>query len=202
MLNAGFLTLDALKSRLLPEAARIDTTYDSALSKLGLAIARRMEMHCNRRFSRSAAVADEFSAYNLSVVLSRYPVEAITTCQLRDTDGTLSTCETIYSMDPACGLVDFFGIPGCRSQRLVITYTGGYWLDPEDGSALPTGAEALPDDILEAFIAEVQAHAEARNLFDAGGLRSSDAAAKAVKPGALTEATTDTLRPYLRFSGE
>ncbi len=202
MLNAGFTTLETLKSRLLPEAARIDTTYDSALSQLGLAIARRFEAHCARKFDRLVDAVDEFSAWTMAVVLRRYPVEEITTIQLRGYTGALENCEADYSKDESCGLIDFHIPPGTRQDRLVITYTGGYWLDAEDGVAMPAGATPLPEDLLELWIAEVQLHAEARGTFEAVGLRAQKDADKAKLTNGLSEDAVDGLRSYRRFSGE
>lgn len=197
MLAAGFTTLEALKARLLPEAAADDSTWDEALSRLGLAVARRMEGHCARRFDRAVATMDEFSACALSAVLRRYPAEAITSLQLREMDGSTAAVVVGYSMDKACGLLDFALTPGTRHQRLIITYTGGYWLD--DGSAMPEGATALPDDLLELWIAEVQAQAEARELFGSVSLRKET---KTPNPARLTAATVEGLRPFRRFSAD
>ena len=202
MLNAGFTTLDTLKNRILPEAARFDTEYDSALSDLGLSIAKRIENHCNRKFARNTAAVDEFSAWNLSLTLKQYPVESITSVQLRDVDGTLTTIDVDYSLDEACGLLDFDAVPGNKQQRLVVTYSGGYWLDPDDGTAMPAGAEALPYDIREIWLAEVQRHAEARGTFEAVGLRAQTDGDKAVRISGLSSDTIETLRTYRRFSGE
>jgi hypothetical protein len=200
MLNAGFTTLETLKARILPEAAREDTTWDTALGKLGLAIAGRMEGYCGRKFDRAVGAVDEFSAWTLSVVVRRYPIETITTVQLRDYTGSLSTCDTPYSHDEACGLIDFRATPGDRTERLVITYTGGYWLD--DGGTMPAGATPLPEDLLELWISEVQAHAEARGTFEAVGLRAPKDADKAKLVNGLSENAIDGLRIYRRFSGE
>jgi hypothetical protein len=202
MLNAGFTTLETLKSRLLPEAARIDTTYDSALSQLGLAIARRFETHCARKLDRLADAVDEFSAWTLSVVLRRYPVETITSVEIRGFTGALEPCETDYSQDDACGLIEFHATPGTLQERLVITYNGGYWLDAEDGVAMPAGATPLPEDLLELWLAEVQLHAEARGTFEAVGLRAQKDADKAKLTNGLSENAVDGLRSYRRFSGE
>ena len=200
MLAAGFATLEYLKSRLLPEAARTDEEYDAALEKLGLALAGRMEGHCGRKFARLVGAVDEFSAWSLAAVLKRYPVETITSIQLRDSDGTLTVLGVDYSNDESCGLIDFYTTPGSRGQRLVITYTGGYWLD--DGTTMPEGATALPDDLLELWLAEVQLHAASRGIFEAVGLRSGKDAGKDRLVAGLSEQATDGLRPYRRFAGE
>jgi hypothetical protein len=107
-----------------------------------------------------------------------------------------------YTPDLRSGLVQFAAPPGGGTDRLVITYTGGFWLDPLDGSEMPSGATALPDDLLEAWVSEVQAQAEARSLFDAAGIRTAAAADKAKKPNGLSEDTIATLAPYRRFAGE
>lgn len=204
MLAAGLSTLAHLKSRILPEAAAAidETTYDAALTQLGLAAAARMERHCNRSFARAVAAADEFSASCQSVTLRRYPVESIASVQLKDTSLALSTCEVDYSLAAAAGVVDFPATPGTASERLVITYTGGYWLDPLTTETLPAGATALPDDLLETWLAEVQLQAEARGLFEAIGLRAPKDADKARKLTGLSEDAIEALRPYRRFAGE
>lgn len=199
MLDAGLATIDYLKSRLLPEAARGDMDYDAALSKLGLAIAGRMEGHCARKFDRLAGAVDEFSARNLSIVLKRYPFETITSLHLRDPDGTLTAVDPDYSHDAACGLVNFLSAPGSMHERLRITYTGGYWLD--DYSTMPEAATPLPEELLEIWVSEVQAHAEARGIFGAIGLRSG-AGDKGKLIAGLSEDAMDGLRPFRRFAGE
>ncbi len=200
MLDAGLCTLNYLKSRILPEAARIDTEYDAALSKLGLAIAGRMQGHCARKFDRQTAAVDEFYAHTLAVCLRRQPVETITSIEIRVFTGALEVFDGGYQLDASAGILDFGGFPGGCTDRIVITYTGGYWLD--DGSTLPTGATALPDDLLEIFLAEVQLHAQTRNLFASIGLSSSSDKDKARIMNGLSEDAIDGLRPYRRFAGE
>lgn len=202
MLNAGLCTLSHLKSRLLPEAARTDTEYDDALSKLGLAIAGRMEGHCARKFARLSGSVDEFNARTLTVCLRRLPVETITSVQVRVFTGALEAFPGLYQIDKSAGLMDFRSAPGDVTERIVVTYTGGYWLDDENGTAMPEGATALPDDLLETFIAEVQLHAESRGIFQAVGLRSRSDAEKSRLITGLSEDAIDGLRPYRRFSGE
>lgn len=201
MLNAGLSTLIHLKSRILPAAAATETTWDAALGKLGLAIAARMEAACNRKYERTVGAVDTFSAWTLGVTLKRYPVETITTVQVRDSAGLLAAT-TDYTLDADAGMLSFGTVPGTRDERLVITYTGGFWLDPLTGATLPAGATALPDDLLELWLAEVQAHAEARGLFGALGLRPQKDADKAKLLTGLSENMISGLAPYRRFAGE
>ena len=202
MLDAGLCTLAHLKSRILPEAARMDTEYDAALCKLGLAITGRMEGHCARKFARLSGTVDEFSARTMAVCLRRLPVETISSIQIRAFTGDLDVFDEDYQLDLSAGLISFGSIPGDGTERLVITYTGGYWLDDENGSTLPAGATALPDDLLETFVSEVQLQAEARGIFAAVGLRSTKAGDNARIPNGLSEDTLEALRPYRRFAGE
>lgn len=200
MLNAGLSTLVYLKSRLLPEAGVDETQWDTALGKLGESVARRFELHCNRLFGRVIAAADLYSARSLAVCLKCYPVESITSVQLRDADGNLSSAGSSYTLDEASGLLEFLTAPGTAAERLKITYNGGYWLDPMDATPLPTGATALPADLLELWIAEVQLQAEARGIFGAVALRKPDSKIKSAE--GLSADTVDGLRGYRRFSGE
>lgn len=202
MLDAGLCTLAHLKSRILPEAARMDTEYDAALCKLGLAIAGRMEGHCARKFARLSGAVDEFSALTLSVCLRRLPLETITSVQIRAFTGVPETYDGDYQTDLSAGLISFSAIPGHSTERIIVTYTGGYWLDDENGSTLPAGATALPDDLLETFVSEVQLHAETRGMFSAVGLRSGSEKDKARLINGLSEDALEALRPYRRFAGE
>ena len=203
MLSAGLSTLTYLKSRILPAAAAVETTHDAALARLGLAIAGRMETACNRKFDRAVGAVDTFGAWTLCVTLKRYPVETLTTVQVRDPAGALAAT-TDYAADNDAGMISFETVPGMRSERLVVTYTGGYWLDPRSlpATALPTGATPLPEDLLELWLAEVQLHAETRGLFEAVGLRVQKDSDKAKLLSGLSEGTVAALSPYRRFAGE
>lgn len=198
MLDAGFTTLTYLKSRILPAGAADELDWDDALAKLGLAVAHKFNNHCNRIFQRVEDQADEFSALNLAIVLRAFPVEEITTLQIRSFTGTLTDFTGGYQLDQRAGLIQFRGAPGERTERLVVTYTGGHWLD--DGTAQPAGTTALPADILEASIIQAQTWAEARNLF---GTISLDKDRK-ISPSALhlTADIAAILEPHRRYSGE
>jgi len=196
MLNAGLSTLIYLKSRILPEASRTDTTWDAALSALGKSIARSMESYCNRELARRVGAVHVCQARTLSISLRCYPVETISEIQILGADAI-----TDYSLNKAAGLMSFRQTPASPLHEIRVTYTGGFWLDPLDDSTLPTGATALPEDILELWVSAVQAEAESRGLFEAVGLRAPKDAAKA-RPSGLSEAMEAGLRTYRRFSGE
>lgn len=200
MLNAGFLTIDSLKARILPEAGVEEPQWDAALGRLGLAVSRQLQQHCNRTFERVTDTSESYSARTFAVCLKAYPVEDIADAELTAQDGTATDAEVSFHIDRASGLLEFLAPPGSASQRLRITYTGGFWLDPEDGATTcPDGATPLPEDILEAFVSQCQAIAEARGLFGAVALRKTkDPQAS----GELLPEVEAALRGYRRFSGE
>ena len=204
MLDAGLTTVLYLKSRILPEAGRARGDWDEALAKLGLSVAERLQQHCNRDFARQAGVVELYQARTLSTVVRRYPVESIGSISLRDANGSERDCPTNYQLHATAGLIDWIVPPGARTQRLRITYTGGYWLDPWDETPMPSGATALPDDVLEAFVIQCQHLAEARGLFEAISLRRPRDGAEAprTETAGLLDDVTDVLRPYRRFAGE
>lgn len=202
MLNAGFSTLDYLKSRILPEAAWEETTYDAALSRLGLAVAKRFNNYCNRFFEREEIARDRFGAACLSVVLTHYPVEVINGMFLVTAGGSGQAVEPdAYVLDATSGVIEFLSVPGTQYETLDIEYTGGFWLPVASDEDISGQTFPLPDDILEAWISEIQLQAEARSIFEAVGLRAAKDADKARKNSGLTEDTIQTLNPYRRFAG-
>lgn len=200
MLDAGFGTLQLLKSRLLPSAVEWETTWDEPLAKLGKAVAARINSQCNRRFERSVGQVDEFNAASRAVILRAYPVETITSVQLRVFTGSLANITAGYQLDKKAGMLLFDSTVGEATERIVATYTGGYWLD--DGGTMPAGATPLPDDVLEAWIIQCQAWAEARRILGEVALQSLSP--KAERPASLT-LTSDVqamLEPYRRYASE
>jgi hypothetical protein len=200
MLDAGLSTLDYLKSRLLPAGAVEGTDWDDALRKLGLAVARRFESFCNRRLERVTDAAEFYTARSLSICLKCYPTEAITSVQIRDTAGTLTTVAADYHLHQSSGVVEFRNSPGAELQYTLITYAGGYWLD--DGGTKPAPATVLPDDLLEAWVMQCQAWAEARQIFGTISLAGMEPKKNAPDPVKLADVVEAILTPYRRFSGE
>ncbi|WP_193214935.1 hypothetical protein [Luteolibacter marinus] len=203
MLTAGFATIVYLKSRLLPDAAAGEAEWDDEVAALGKSVAGKFDRHCNRDFARSTAAVDTFKARASAWVLRRYPVESLDTVEVIDPDGT-ATEQVIdeWQLDESSGLLESDTLAGSLRQKLRITYTGGYWLDPRDGTAMPAEANALPDDVLEAWVAQCQHEAESRGLFSAVSFRSqSDDGPRTTGLGLLDDVAY-VLRSYRRFSGE
>ena len=198
MLDAGFSTLAYLKSRILPGGAADVTDFDDALTKLGLGAAGRFNAFCNRVFQRVEGQVDEFNAATTAIVLRAYPVEVINSVELRVFTGTLDPFNSGYQLDQRAGLMQFMDAPGDGTERIVIDYDGGYWLD--DGDTMPAGATPLPDEILEAWVMQCQAWAEARNLFGTISLdKERKAAGSAIQ---LSKEVQEILEPYRRYGSE
>jgi hypothetical protein len=204
MLSAGFATTTYLKSRLLPSAAAGDSDWDEAVAALGKSVAAKFDRHCNRGFERIAGQVDIFGAAATAWVLSRYPVETVDTVRTRDTlDAYATITPGNWWIDKPSGLLETMSDAGNRYEKLVVTYTGGFWLDPRDGTTLPASATALPDDLLEAWVLQCQHEAESRGLFGSVSFRAQkDASAPKTGNAGLLEAVTEVLRPFRRFSGE
>jgi hypothetical protein len=197
MLDAGFSTLEYLKSRILPAGAD-GGDWDAALAKLGLGVAGRFNAFCNRVLQRVEGQVDEFNASASAIVLRAFPVEVVNSVEIRGFTGALDTFSGGYQLDQRAGLMLFQGAPGDGTERIVIDYDGGFWLD--DGGTMPAGSTPLPDDIMEAWIMQCQAWAEARNIFGTIALeKESKAQARALQ---LTKDVEAILEPYRRFSGE
>jgi len=200
MLDAGFSSLDYLKSRLLPAGGQEITDWDGPLCSLGLAVARKFCGHCSRVFDRTEDQVDEFSAGNTVLVLRAIPVESITSVQIRGFTGALTTFTGGYQLDKSAGLMIFQNIVGVATERIVVTYDGGFWLD--DYNPMPTGATPLPDDLLEAWVMQCQAWADARNLFGTVSLSGGEKSKPSISSAALTDEVASMLAPYRRYSGE
>jgi len=198
MLDAGLGTIGYLKTRILPAGLDEEMDWDEALKKLGLGVAGRFNAYCNRVLQRVEGQVDEFNASTTAIVLRAFPVEVVNSVDIRSFTGTLDTYSGGYQIDQRAGLMQFRGAPGTGTERIVIDYDGGFWLD--DGEAMPAGATPLPDEILEAWVAQCQAWAEARNIFGTVGIDKD----RSAKPSAmkLSEDVTAILEPYRRYAGE
>jgi hypothetical protein len=174
------------------------TDWDDALAKLGLGAAGRFNSYCNRVFQRVEGQVDEFNAATTAVILRAYPVEVINSVQVRVFTGSLDTFTAGQQLDKKAGLVQFRTPPGDGTERVVIDYDGGFWLD--DGDAMPADATPLPEEILEAWVMQCQAWAEARNIFGTVSLdKERKTSTSAVQ---IMEEVKEILNPYRRYAGE
>lgn len=143
-MNLTLGTLTSLKVWLLPESERAGTEWDSAITAIGKGAAGALERHCNRKFARTVDDTFECTADRAHLVLPRYPVEEITKIEIRRsmTEGWVELTDVIENQNLANGFLLFGSDLGSWSDRLRITYTGGYIL-PEETVATTGSSSAL-----------------------------------------------------------
>lgn len=132
-MNAGLSNLFTLKSWLLPASMVAGTDYEPQIIAIGKGVAGQLERYCNRKFLR--LVGDTFvceaNKYNLS--LPRFPLEEVTTIELRETvaDGWIAQTlsDVVFNQDESAGVLEFGVPPGAYLTKLRVTFTGGYWIE-------------------------------------------------------------------------
>lgn len=202
-MNAGFSSLTELKTAIVAAALRPRTDFDAALTALGLGAASLIEAFLNRTLAYEAGATCEGSARVLVMSLPRYPLASVASVQLKGVEDeafeTLSGI--IHRIDSKAGLLHFTGAPGAEHSTLKVTYTGGYWWDiTEDSSGtLPVGAVLLPGAIRSAWLLQVQAMAEACNLFGAQSSSKKDKAGAALGDLDLLPLAAYMLRHFRRM---
>lgn len=165
-MNAGLANLDTLKRQLLAPALRGDGAYDATMLNLGLGVAARFERVANRSWQRTAGDTWQASANRLVYVLPRYPIETLTSIEIRDSFSDVWTALTlpdvVGSLDGSAGLVELVDIQGSAHSELRFTWTGGYWwetAEPTDSvypTTQPTDSVALPADLKMAWLLQCE----------------------------------------------
>src|SRR5690606_20075579 len=133
--------------------------------------------------------------------LPRYPLEAITTLELREGFGqdwtALDAGQYLGSVSEKAGLLFFHSQPGGFHSQLRITFTGGYWFDTIGGQSQPSGSAALPADLLEAWLQ--QCDAVWQSLDHTGARQIKPELAAAIRALDLIPSVAATLRSYRRL---
>lgn len=148
-----FSTLAILKSHVLPEPLQASTDYDVALQSIGAGVADLFQKRCNRQFERIAGDTYEVAGDQYVISLPRYPVESIATVELQaGYGGSWSVLtDAIQELHEDSGMLTLCGVQGNYTEKLRITYTGGYWYDSVGGQSQPAGSTALPAELLLAW---------------------------------------------------
>lgn len=171
MIN-GFATLSYLRSHLLPKEVENDTDWDDDLARIGRGVAKQFDQYCGRRIARTTGHVEEFAAGTSSLILECSPVEQVTALKLvRQGDDEEDILELIATTQKRSGVVRLTGNIGHWRDLVEVTYDGGYWLDDQVDS-LPSGAAALPDDLLDAWVIQCQAQARALDLFGSQAMKN------------------------------
>src|SRR5258706_7731423 len=126
---------------------------DAILANAIKAISDRFDKECNRTLARSADRVEEFSAEEVELRLSCYPIEAVSKFELKSDEagGWLELMGVEYLVRRNC-VVSLKSQLGTWREQARITYTGGYVLP---GATAGAGQTALPDDLEQAAVEQV-----------------------------------------------
>lgn len=149
-MDAGFSNLSYLKDRLLLASDAAGSAYDDAVLALGRSVASFFEVHCDREFARVVNHVYEAPADRSYVIVPRYPIESVSSAEVRDNLVDGWKAQEVLNILPDSGMVYFVGDIGIYGSTAKITYTGGYWWDTsEDGSQTqPSGSNAIPQGLV------------------------------------------------------
>lgn len=172
MALVGYRNLAWLKARLLPADMGDESDYDADISNIGLAVAAHFDRYTGRDLVRAVDESFECSAGVPSLVVSRYPIEAVTSAVLISGGGQSDISGAILNTLSKAGVIDFGGTIGTVHDKIRIGITGGFWCDDDDEK--PAGATALPAEILNAWVQQCRAICEAENTFRAKGAERPD----------------------------
>jgi hypothetical protein len=194
----SYLHLARLKGRILPAEIATQTRYDERLSALAAGVAAAFDRYTSRLLVRAASQVETVPGGARFYSLARYPVESITSAILTDQDGGTETL-TVARLNKAAGLVHFDATPGTDLDSIAITLTGGLWCDTSEflNGTLPTGASAMPADLIDAFVLQVDHEARVRKIF--GGTSSEDLSADLPKDFDLIPRVERALKYYQRI---
>lgn len=208
-MNAGFSNLTDLKAQLLAASLRSRTDWDVQLRALGLGVAGAIAGHCARQFAREVGDFYVTGGGRMSLILPRYPVEAVSLVETRDSvadDWEDATAE-VHDWQPSSGLVQFRSALA-QGGQIRVTYTGGYhWetKEPADAgypTAKPAGAASIPEAVVAAWQLQCEALWRAKDKL---GTKIKDEPDSQGGPAALTNielipAVQAMLRPFVRYA--
>lgn len=158
-MTIGLGNLSELKAYLLPESMLQRTDFDTPLSVIGKGVASGFDHYCNRVFARLAGATETFTADRDHYFVRRFPIETVTTLELlySDNDGwEAQDSEFVTNTDNESGRLWFGFFVGDCETLVRVTYTGGYWVDPGDGTSQPANSTAVPDDLKFAWMTQCQ----------------------------------------------
>lgn len=205
-MNVGFSSLTKAKALLLPAATRTNPMWDDQIITLGLTVAELIEGHCARKLAWVEGDTFETEANRIVISVPRYPVIEWTALEMQTEPGATweDVSDSILRYEAASGLLHFRTPPGDVSQTLRVTFMGGfYWDTTEDATGTaPEGAPALPNVFLSAWTLQMQAIAQAMDLFGAaaGKPQSKGNENTRLPLAELLPIVQTMINPYRRFA--
>lgn len=207
-MNAGFSNLDFLKKQLLPKSVS-DKRFDAVILALGTGVATQFSNYCQRPFCRLVNATEVFPADRAEFILSRAPLETVTQSELKvaESDGWVVQTDPnfIRALNLINGIIDCGpGDAGPYYGQVRFTFTGGYFweqLEPDDAgypSQLPAGANAVPSDLVNAWLLQCR---HLWSLMDKVGTDLlKDGAEKSLRfPDDFAPTVENILGDYIRF---
>jgi len=125
MLDAGFLTTNDLKLRILPDGQEARNEWDTELQGIGKSVAEEFNNHCNRTFHRVVGATYDVPANRSSLCLDAMPVEIVTSVVMDESGDFTDITENIRTMGKKSGVVEFGYVLGSYLDRVTTTFTGG-----------------------------------------------------------------------------
>jgi len=130
-----------------------DVVDDELLTRIIDATYARFEKECNRKLARQAAATFEFRANVVHILVDRYPIESVTTFELKSNETDGWEAEVVdYLLTPSRAMIEFASEFGSDTQIGRVTFTGGFVMPGTDPGA---GQTALPDDLEDAAIEQI-----------------------------------------------
>lgn len=208
--------LSTLKAYLLPASMQDDSERDGVIESLGLGVAGAFETFCDRKFARTVDDTEEFTGDRTALALARYPLEAAPATAVRHTGEAAFTTITglVGQWKRDSGMVTLTATPGAADTVLRVTYTGGYWINPDedgeqsgddeapleedDDTTLPATAFALPKALERAWLEQCRHVWTTSKLFVNTG--ENDAKLNAQVELDFLPTVEKTLRQYRRIT--
>lgn len=162
-----FTHLDILKARILPTAEVSLTIYDTRLAALAAGVSRAFESYCGRIFTRAVDTVEEKPGGSALFGVDRYPIETVDTVEVRVGIAGDWSEWTIAHLSKSSGQILTETTAGSELDTVRITYTGGYYIDLSSdlSGTLPSGATALPLDLIDAWVLQCDHEARVRRIF-------------------------------------
>jgi hypothetical protein len=203
-MNCGLGTLTDLKTLLLLPADREVSDYDTALQIVGRGTASLFESYCGRKFGRLVGDVLEFDPYRLSFTLTRYPIETVTSLELRSTmqEGWVAQADQPVNFRKESGILFFGAVLGGMQDTGRVTWTGGYWFDEsEDGtSTMPADATLLPGDLKLAWLQQSKYFWDRNSIIDRAKAGFDSGEGFLSDESELIATVKTTLDSYRRFA--